>query len=135
MAHHESEKPPSQSSEDGTAIQGNASSDGPSSDGPSSKQSNTGLKSYFVCYPICSCYFGSPPQRVFSYADRKSWILNIVAFLAAIGAGAVLPLMDLIFGKFVTAFVNFATGVSTAADYRAQVNKYTCEHLNIQAFK
>ncbi|KAJ4287807.1 hypothetical protein N0V90_012511 [Kalmusia sp. IMI 367209] len=74
------------------------------------KPSQGGMKSYL---------------RVFSYADRKSWILNIVAFLAAIGAGAVLPLMDLIFGKFVTTFVRFSTGVITPAQYRSEVNKYT----------
>jgi ATP-binding cassette subfamily B (MDR/TAP) protein 1 len=66
---------------------------------------------------------------VFSYADQRSWILNIVAFFAAIGAGAVLPLMDLIFGKFVTTFVRFSTGVLTPAQYRSEVNKYTLYFL------
>ncbi|KAF1850793.1 P-loop containing nucleoside triphosphate hydrolase protein [Cucurbitaria berberidis CBS 394.84] len=63
--------------------------------------------------------------RVFNYADRNSWILNIIAFTAATGAGAVLPMMDLIFGKFVTAFTGFATGTSTPAQYRSIVNRYT----------
>ncbi|KAL1608579.1 hypothetical protein SLS60_003523 [Paraconiothyrium brasiliense] len=67
--------------------------------------------------------------RVFSYADRTSWTLNVVAFFAAIGAGAVLPLMDLIFGKFVTTFVRFSTGVLTPAGYRSEVNKYTLYFL------
>ncbi|KAJ4354206.1 uncharacterized protein N0V89_005940 [Didymosphaeria variabile] len=67
--------------------------------------------------------------RVFSYADRTSWILNVIAFFAAIGAGAVLPLMDLIFGKFVTTFVRFSTGVLTPAQYRSEVNKYTLYFL------
>ncbi|OAG00999.1 P-loop containing nucleoside triphosphate hydrolase protein [Paraphaeosphaeria sporulosa] len=67
--------------------------------------------------------------RVFTYADHLSWILNVIAFLAAIGAGAVLPLMDLIFGKFVTTFVRFSTGVLTPAQYRSEVNKYTLYFL------
>jgi ATP-binding cassette subfamily B (MDR/TAP) protein 1 len=66
---------------------------------------------------------------VFSYADQRSWILNIIALFAAIGAGAVLPLMDLIFGKFVTTFVRFSTGVLTPAQYRSEVNKYTLYFL------
>ncbi|KAF1976608.1 multidrug resistance protein-like protein 1 [Bimuria novae-zelandiae CBS 107.79] len=67
--------------------------------------------------------------RVFSYADRQSWILNIITFFAAIGAGAMLPLMDLIFGKFVTTFVSFSTGAITPAQYRSEVNKYTLYFL------
>lgn len=67
--------------------------------------------------------------RVFKYADRKSWTLNIVAFIAAIAAGTLLPLMDLIFGKFVTTFTGFATGVTTPAQYRSEVNKYTLYFL------
>ncbi|KAH7371427.1 P-loop containing nucleoside triphosphate hydrolase protein [Pyrenochaeta sp. MPI-SDFR-AT-0127] len=67
--------------------------------------------------------------RAFKYADRKSWTLNIVAFIAAIAAGTLLPLMDLIFGKFVTTFTGFATGVTTPAQYRSEVNKYTLYFL------
>lgn len=32
-------------------------------------------------------------QRIFKYADRTSWTLNIIAFVAAIAAGTLLPLM------------------------------------------
>ncbi|KAF2821176.1 P-loop containing nucleoside triphosphate hydrolase protein [Ophiobolus disseminans] len=66
-----------------------------------------------------------PYFRVFRYADRKSWILNIVAFVAAIAAGVLLPLMDLIFGKFVTTFTGFAIGTISPAQYRSEVNKFT----------
>ena len=64
-------------------------------------------------------------QRVFTYADRWSWLLNIISFLAAIGAGTLLPLMDLVFGKFVTTFTAFGTGAISGAQYRSQLNKYT----------
>jgi ATP-binding cassette subfamily B (MDR/TAP) protein 1 len=33
--------------------------------------------------------------------------------------------MDLVFGKFITAFTGFATGQITPAQYRSEVNKYT----------
>ncbi|KAI4694089.1 uncharacterized protein J4E84_002669 [Alternaria hordeiaustralica] len=63
--------------------------------------------------------------RIFKYADRTSWILNTIAFVAAIAAGTLLPLMDLVFGKFISTFTGFATGSITPAQYRAEVNKYT----------
>ncbi|KAF3048321.1 hypothetical protein E8E12_011686 [Didymella heteroderae] len=66
-----------------------------------------------------------PYLRVFRYADKTSWLLNGVAFIAAIAAGTLLPLMDLVFGKFVTAFNGFAVGTIGPAEYRSQVNKYT----------
>ncbi|KAL1651601.1 hypothetical protein SLS61_005263 [Didymella pomorum] len=53
------------------------------------------------------------------------WLLNAVAFIAAIAAGTLLPLMDLVFGKFVTAFNGFSVGTISSADYRSQVNKYS----------
>ncbi|KIX08675.1 uncharacterized protein Z518_03332 [Rhinocladiella mackenziei CBS 650.93] len=64
-------------------------------------------------------------MRIFSYADRTSSILYYVAFATAIAAGAALPLMDLLFGKFVTTFNNFATGTVTADHYMSQVGHYT----------
>ncbi len=62
---------------------------------------------------------------MFKYADKLSWSLNGVAFIAAIAAGTLLPLMDLIFGKFVTTFTNFGIGILSPEGYRAEVNKYT----------
>jgi ATP-binding cassette subfamily B (MDR/TAP) protein 1 len=63
--------------------------------------------------------------RVFKYADRMSWILNITSFIAAIAAGTLLPLMDLVFGKFVSTFTGFALGTISPAQYRSEVSKYT----------
>lgn len=64
-------------------------------------------------------------QRVFRYADRTSWILNVIALFAAIGAGVPLPLMDLVFGQFVTAFVQFSQGRYSRDEYMDEVVKYT----------
>ncbi|KAF2108830.1 multidrug resistance protein 1 [Lophiotrema nucula] len=67
--------------------------------------------------------------RVFKYADRVGWTLNICAFIAAIASGTLLPLMNLVFGKFVTTFTDFATGAISPTDYRSEVNKYTLYFL------
>ncbi|CAI6230575.1 unnamed protein product [Periconia digitata] len=63
--------------------------------------------------------------RVFRYADATSWTLNVIAFVAAIASGAILPLMNLVFGRFVTIFTQFAVGDVTPAQYRSEINKYT----------
>ncbi|KAH9870996.1 hypothetical protein J1614_006570 [Plenodomus biglobosus] len=63
--------------------------------------------------------------RIFKYADRTSWTLNAISLVAAIASGTLLPLMDLVFGKFVTTFTGFAVGSTTPAQYRSEVNKYT----------
>ncbi|EOA86237.1 uncharacterized protein SETTUDRAFT_28633 [Exserohilum turcica Et28A] len=63
--------------------------------------------------------------RIFQYTDRIGWMFNIVAFIAAIAAGTLLPLMDLIFGKFVSTFIGFGTGTVTPAKFRSEINKYT----------
>ncbi|KAF7114780.1 hypothetical protein CNMCM5793_000319 [Aspergillus hiratsukae] len=63
-------------------------------------------------------------MRIFKYADRTSWILYSVTIAAAIAAGSALPLMDLVFGKFVTTFNNFALGAVGPDDYMREVSKY-----------
>ncbi|KAF4438147.1 putative ABC multidrug transporter, partial [Fusarium austroafricanum] len=62
--------------------------------------------------------------RIFSYVDRSSWVLYSTAFIAAIGAGAALPLMNLVFGRFVTTFNGFASGGVNPDDYMAEVSRY-----------
>ncbi|RYP09620.1 hypothetical protein DL764_001162 [Monosporascus ibericus] len=64
-------------------------------------------------------------MRIFNYADQTSWILYSVAFAAAIAAGSALPLMDLVFGKFVTTFNNFAIGAVSPDDYMSEVTRYS----------
>lgn len=62
---------------------------------------------------------------MFGYADSQSWLLFAIAFVAAIGAGVPLPLMDLVFGQFVTAFNSFATGETSPSQYMDEVTQYT----------
>lgn len=51
-----------------------------------------------------------------------------------IAAGATLPLMNLVFGQFVTVFNNFLTGKTTPEDYRVEINKYAYVTSDIQPF-
>ncbi|KAH7137728.1 ABC transporter type 1, transmembrane domain-containing protein, partial [Dactylonectria macrodidyma] len=63
--------------------------------------------------------------RVFTYNDLRGWILNVVAFVAMIAAGTLLPIMDIIFGKFINAFNDFVNGKLSPAGYRSEVGKYS----------
>ncbi|KAJ1716273.1 ABC multidrug transporter [Aspergillus flavus] len=63
--------------------------------------------------------------RIFSYADTVGWVLNVLALIGAIGAGSALPLMDVLFGKMITNFNNFATGSDSPDQFRSELNKFT----------
>ncbi|KAF5855225.1 hypothetical protein ETB97_009654 [Aspergillus alliaceus] len=63
--------------------------------------------------------------RIFSYTDTVGWILNVLALVGAIGAGAALPLMDILFGKMITNFNNFAAGSNTQSEFRSSLNTFT----------
>lgn len=58
--------------------------------------------------------------RVFAYTDRVGWVLNTIAFVTAIFSGALLPLMNLVFGKTVTTFTDFGMGRTSAEEFRSQ---------------
>ncbi|KFA47530.1 hypothetical protein S40293_02105 [Stachybotrys chartarum IBT 40293] len=62
--------------------------------------------------------------RVFTYNDRRGWIMNTIAFVCMIASGTALPLMDIIFGQFINVFNNFATGQLSPAGYRGEVGRY-----------
>ncbi|KAM5369958.1 hypothetical protein ACJZ2D_008757 [Fusarium nematophilum] len=63
--------------------------------------------------------------RIFTYNDRLGWVLNAVAFVAMICAGTLLPIMDIVFGKFINVFNDFAAGRLSPAGYRKEVGKYS----------
>lgn len=52
-------------------------------------------------------------------------MLNAIALVAAIGAGVPLPLMDLLFGAFVTTFVEFSQGTRSASNFMNEVERLT----------
>lgn len=51
--------------------------------------------------------------------------MNAVAVICMIISGTLLPLMDIVFGKFVTVFQQFAVGQSSSDDFRSSINQYT----------
>ncbi|EEU35319.1 uncharacterized protein NECHADRAFT_36975 [Fusarium vanettenii 77-13-4] len=63
--------------------------------------------------------------RIFTYNDRLGWILNSIAFIAMICAGTLLPIMDIVFGKFINVFNDFVSGELSPAGYRKEVAKYS----------
>ncbi|KAL1310461.1 hypothetical protein AAFC00_000755 [Neodothiora populina] len=62
---------------------------------------------------------------MFTYNDTTGWILNSVALVAAIISGALLPLMDLVFGKTVTTFTDFGTDRISPGEFRAKSVPWT----------
>jgi ATP-binding cassette subfamily B (MDR/TAP) protein 1 len=62
--------------------------------------------------------------RIFSYADSFGWTLNALALVGTIGAGSVLPLMDLLFGKMLTTFNDLATGQSSPEEFRDDLDGF-----------
>ncbi|UNI22138.1 hypothetical protein JDV02_008057 [Purpureocillium takamizusanense] len=95
---------------------GDKEHDDPSAASPtsSSRQERKGDDSSFK-------YF----MRVFTYNDTKGWFMNAVALVCMIAAGTVLPLMDIVFGKFINVFNRFVTGDLTPDGYMDEVGKYT----------
>lgn len=63
-------------------------------------------------------------QRVFGYADEYDRCLYGFSFLASIGAGAVLPLMTLVFGEFVAKFNAFQAGEVSPDVFRSDVASF-----------
>lgn len=64
-------------------------------------------------------------QRVFSYSDTIGWISNFAALVCMVASGILLPLMNLVFGKFVTVFNGFSTGERSGQQFRQDINHYT----------
>ncbi|KAF7559914.1 hypothetical protein G7046_g4252 [Stylonectria norvegica] len=63
--------------------------------------------------------------RVFTYNDTIGWISTAIALICMVASGVLLPLMNLVFGKFVTVFNGFNTGEKTPDEFRAGINHYT----------
>ncbi|CAM1501550.1 Fc.00g035340.m01.CDS01 [Cosmosporella sp. VM-42] len=63
--------------------------------------------------------------RVFTYNDGQGWLMNTIAFAAMIAAGTLLPIMEIVFGKFVNVFNDFIAGRSSPADFRREVGQYS----------
>lgn len=60
--------------------------------------------------------------RIFQYASNTARALYAVAAVSAVASGVTLPLMNIVFGRFVTAFNNFAVGQLSPNRYMDQVS-------------
>ncbi|RCI16684.1 hypothetical protein L249_1739 [Ophiocordyceps polyrhachis-furcata BCC 54312] len=64
-------------------------------------------------------------MRVFHYNDSRGWLMNAIAFLCVVASSAALPVMDIIFGRFVDVFNDFAAGRLSPAAYRSEVSRFS----------
>ncbi|KAI6785706.1 Multidrug resistance protein 1A-like protein [Emericellopsis cladophorae] len=62
--------------------------------------------------------------RIFKYATKWDFLAYAAGFFCAIGAGVTMPLMNVIFGRFVGNFSSFSIGGGqTPDDFRATINR------------
>ncbi|KIL89524.1 hypothetical protein FAVG1_07104 [Fusarium avenaceum] len=62
--------------------------------------------------------------RVFQFADRLDWTLNIISLICSIGSGASLPLMTIVFGQFTGKFSSFGSGSIDPDEFQKEVNSF-----------
>ncbi|KAI8930845.1 hypothetical protein NX059_011865 [Plenodomus lindquistii] len=62
---------------------------------------------------------------LFRYASRKDIIVMILALIASIAAGAVMPLMTLVYGSFAGTFTSFSVDANAASTFQDQINTFT----------
>ncbi|KAF5000800.1 hypothetical protein FGRMN_1407 [Fusarium graminum] len=62
--------------------------------------------------------------RVFQFADRLDWFLNITSLICSIASGATLPLMTIIFGQFTGRFSDYAGGSVDPDEFQNDVNSF-----------
>ncbi|KAG9185384.1 ATP-binding cassette, subfamily B (MDR/TAP), member 1 [Alternaria panax] len=62
---------------------------------------------------------------LFRYATAKDKVIMVVALLASIAAGAVMPLMTLVYGNFAGSFTSFSVDAVAAGKFEDQINQYT----------
>ncbi|KAF2871403.1 P-loop containing nucleoside triphosphate hydrolase protein [Massariosphaeria phaeospora] len=62
---------------------------------------------------------------LFRYATNKDVAIMLVATLASIAAGAVMPLMTLVYGNFAGSFTSFSVSATAVQDFKNQINKLT----------
>lgn len=58
---------------------------------------------------------------MFKYADRMGIVLYTIGTICMAASGTALPLLDLIFGRFVNTFNDFAVGNISVNDFRSEI--------------
>ncbi|USP78805.1 ABC multidrug transporter mdr1 [Curvularia clavata] len=62
---------------------------------------------------------------LFRYATAKDKVIMGLALIASIAAGAVMPLMTLVYGNFAGSFTSFSVDAVAAAQFQHQINQFT----------
>lgn len=62
-------------------------------------------------------------QKLWSYAQPADRALRAVGFVAAIGAGAALPIMTLVFGQLINVFNSWSLGTISKAEFERQLGQ------------
>ncbi|ORX93757.1 P-loop containing nucleoside triphosphate hydrolase protein [Clohesyomyces aquaticus] len=62
---------------------------------------------------------------LYRYANRKEFVIMAISAFASIVAGAVMPLMTLVYGNFAGSMTNFATDALAAQHFKHQINTFT----------
>ena len=88
------------------------------------KQASNGGRNHFLVSPELSHlhHMLILAKRIFHYADSFSWALNCLALITAIGSGATLPLMTIVFGSSIAQVSNFGDGGSSSRAFQDKIN-------------
>ncbi|KAF4438417.1 hypothetical protein F53441_12805 [Fusarium austroafricanum] len=62
--------------------------------------------------------------RVFRFADKIDWVLNVISLITSVASGATLPLMTIVFGQFTGKFSDFASGKIDPDEFQDEVNSF-----------
>ncbi|KAL9029789.1 MAG: hypothetical protein Q9196_002008 [Gyalolechia fulgens] len=64
-------------------------------------------------------------KTLYRYATRNDLLIVFISALAAIGGGAVMPLMTVVFGQLAGTFQDYFAGLSTRSDFSSELSDYT----------
>ncbi|KAL8952455.1 MAG: hypothetical protein Q9222_001646 [Ikaeria aurantiellina] len=64
-------------------------------------------------------------KTLYRYATRNDILIVVISAIAAIGGGAVMPLMTIIFGQLTGTFQNYFQGATSHSDFTSELGKFT----------
>ncbi|KAL8697635.1 MAG: hypothetical protein Q9224_002212 [Gallowayella concinna] len=64
-------------------------------------------------------------KTLYRYATRNDLIIVVISAIAAIGGGAVMPLMTVLFGQLAGTFQNYRPGISSQSDFNGDLAHFT----------
>ncbi|KAH3909890.1 hypothetical protein HBI56_130200 [Parastagonospora nodorum] len=73
---------------------------------------------------------------LFRYATRNEFIIMVIAVIASIAAGAVMPLMTVVYGNFAGSFTSFSVDAVAIQEFQKRINELTLYfvYLGIASF-